>query len=191
MYYASGLADAHGTVSRGRSPSLHKAIKDDPLNARAWAVLGRTLVLQGDQAAAHTALERSLEISPAANLCTHGARDQLPARRTSRRGAEDLAAVHGEVFRLYGAALAHYDLKHPPEADQALNTLIAKYGTTAAFQIAEVYAWRGDKLRAMFWLERAHAQKDAGYTFIKVDPLLRNLHDDPHYHSMLVVAKLN
>lgn len=35
------------------------------------------------------------------------------------------------------------------------------------------------------------SNKDAGYRYIKVDPLLRSLHDDPHYHSMLAGAKVN
>ena len=170
---------------------LRKATQADPLNARAWAFLGRALMFQGDCSAAHVALERSLEISPQQTYAHSG---QAICYLLEKRPAEALKVSQlstGEAFRLWGAALAQYDLGHQPEAQQQLDKLIAKYGTTAAYQVAQIYAWRDDKLRATFWLERAHVQKDAGYPFVKVDPMLRNLKGDPHYSSMLAVAKLN
>ena len=115
----------------------------------------------------------------------------LLARRAAVRGIEISQQSPLEAFRLSGAALAQHDLGHHPEAQQQLDALIAKSGTTAAYQIAEIYAWRGDKARALFWLERAHVQKDGGYPYIKVDPLLRTLKGDPHYEAMLAVAKLH
>ncbi len=169
---------------------LRKATQSDPLNARSWAFLGRAYYFHGDFNAAHAALERSLEISPKQ---TYAPNVLAQCYLTEGRPAESLAVSQRSIdktFRLTGAALAQYDLGHRSEAKQQLDALIAKYGTTAAYQIAQIYARQGDRVRATFWLERAHVQKDAGYTNIKVDPLLRNLHDDPHYHSMLAVAKL-
>jgi Tfp pilus assembly protein PilF len=169
---------------------LRKATQADPLNARGWAFLGRAFYFKGEFSAAHTALERSLEISPQQ---TYAPNILAACYLLEGRPAEALEISQrsvGEAFRLTGGALAHYDLGHHSEAQQQLDALIAKYGTIAAYQIAQIYARRDDKLRATFWLERAHAQKDAGFPYIKVDPLLRNLHDDRHYRSMLAVAKL-
>ena len=188
-YYGAALLTPIGQLPEAIAV-LRKATQADPLNARAWAFLGSAFYFHGDFGGAHTALERSLEISPQQ---TYAPSTLAQCYLIEGRPAEALKISQqsiGEAFRLSGAALAQYDLGHQPEAQQQLNTLIAKYGTTAAYQIAQIYAWRDDKLRATFWLERAHVQKDAGYPYIKVDPLLRNLHDDPHYHSMLAVAKL-
>ena len=51
--------------------------------------------------------------------------------------------------------------------------LLIKRGASArAFQVAEVYAWRGENGRAFEWLERAYRQHDAGLTFVTFDRIL-------------------
>jgi TolB-like protein/cytochrome c-type biogenesis protein CcmH/NrfG len=168
-----------------------RATKADPLNARAWTSLAMSLYFNGDLTGARAAAERSLEISPqqayAPNtLAQMAVLDGRPADALKISQQSTF-----EAFRLCGAAMAQFDLGHHAEAQQQLNLLIQKYATTAAFQIAQVYARRGDQQRAVFWLERAHTQQDGGYVFIKVDPMLRTLHDNPHYRAMLSLAKLN
>jgi hypothetical protein len=88
-----------------------------------------------------------------------------------------------------GAALAHHDLGHARESQQALETLLAKYSHSGAYQIAMIYAWRGDKDRAFEWLDRAYAQSDGGLTLLKTDPATRGLRGDPRYAALL--RKLN
>jgi tetratricopeptide (TPR) repeat protein len=93
-----------------------------------------------------------------------------------------------ELFRLQGAALAEHDLGHLRAARQALDEAIAKNADDGAYQIAQIYAWWGDKDQAFQWLERAYAQHDAGLTLVKVDPLVRALRTDPRY--TVLVRKL-
>ena len=90
-----------------------------------------------------------------------------------------------EVFRRQGAALAEHDLGKLKEAQQRLDELVVKDADGAAFQIAEVYAWWGDKDKAFQWLDRAYAQHDGGLAIVKVDPLLRSLRSDPRYKAFL------
>jgi len=59
--------------------------------------------------------------------------------------------------------------------------LIAKYAHDAPCQIAEVYAWRGEKDKAFAWLQRAYTEHDGGLSDIKVDPLLVSLRSDPRF----------
>jgi serine/threonine-protein kinase len=68
--------------------------------------------------------------------------------------------------------------------------MVAKYAGDGAFQIAEVYAWRGEKNSAFEWLERAYAQRDGGLADIKIDPLLDSLRGDPRYKALLRTMKL-
>jgi hypothetical protein len=75
-------------------------------------------------------------------------------------------------------ALAYFALGQKSESDRALAELISTYKQTAAFQIAEVYASRGDVGAAFTWLERAYSQRDGGLTCVKGDPLLASLKDD-------------
>ena len=59
-----------------------------------------------------------------------------------------------------------------------------------AFQIAEVYAFRGETDQAFAWLERAHAQRDGGLPQLKGDPMLKNLEADPRYKAFLKKMRL-
>ncbi len=68
--------------------------------------------------------------------------------------------------------------------------LIAKYQAESAFQIAEVCAFRGERDQAFHWLERAYSERDPGLTFLKGDPLLRNLEGDPRYPAFLKKMRL-
>jgi hypothetical protein len=67
--------------------------------------------------------------------------------------------------------------------------LVSPFGSPLGYQIAEAYAWRGDKDRAFEWLEKAHAQHDGGLAFVKVDPILRSPGGDPRHTALL--HKLN
>jgi hypothetical protein len=80
-------------------------------------------------------------------------------------------------------------LRRKKEADAALSELIAKYHASAAYQIAEVYAFRRQPDEAFKWLVRAYVQRDDDLIVTKVDPLLKNLHNDPRYVAFL--KKLN
>src|SRR5205085_12690730 len=87
--------------------------------------------------------------------------------------------------RLLTVSCARWGQKRNAESDAALADLIAKFGDTAAYQIAEVYAYRNDKDHAFEWLERARRQHDAGLAGLRADTLLPNLHDGPRWNAFL------
>jgi tetratricopeptide (TPR) repeat protein len=94
------------------------------------------------------------------------------------------------IWRLYGQALTYHALGRKKESDAALTELIAKFQADWAFQIAEVYAFRGETDRGFDWLERAYAQRDAGLATVKGDPLLKNVERDPRYAAFLKKMRL-
>jgi hypothetical protein len=71
-----------------------------------------------------------------------------------------------------------------------VESLIAKYSAGAAFQIAQVYAYRGESDKSFEWLERAYQQRDSGLPEIKNDPLFKNLRHDPRYNELLKKLRL-
>jgi len=81
--------------------------------------------------------------------------------------------------------MAEHSLGHARESQRALAQLIAQHATEAAFQIAEIYAWRGEADKAFEWLERAYQQRDGGLSDIKTDPPLAGLRNDPRYQAFL------
>jgi hypothetical protein len=98
--------------------------------------------------------------------------------------AEALATfrkIDDAAFRLAGGAMSEHSLRHAKESQQAFDELRANYAQEAAEQIAEVYAWRGEKDQAFQWLERAYQQRDGGLATIKYDPLLASLRGDARF----------
>ena len=90
------------------------------------------------------------------------------------------------LWRMAGMALAYHDLGKDAESRAALDELVRTQGHGAAFQIAEVHAWRGEPDQAMAWLERAFEARDSGLALeVKGDPLLRSVRQDPRYASLL------
>ena len=94
-----------------------------------------------------------------------------------------------DSLRRFGVALAAHDLGRADEAQRALDSMIARYADAAAFQIAIVYAARGEKDQAFLWLERAYRQHDGGLSILKVAPGVDNLRGDRRYKALL--KKLN
>ena len=81
--------------------------------------------------------------------------------------------------------MARWSQKRVPEADAALARLVEGSADTAAYQIAEVHAYRGEKDRAFEWLERARQQRDPGLGGLRSDPLLANLQKDPRWNPFV------
>ncbi len=181
-------------MTLGRVPEAiaagKKAIKLDPLKSSPWGNLAHYLTFTRDFPAAHEAIRRALEISPedpfelnvlgVLQLVEGNVQDALATFRRSGL----------EIGRLYGIAMAAYTLKEPKASQQALDELIAKHAADAAYQIADVYAWRGEKAPAFEWLERSYAQQEGGLTTIKFDPLVDSLRGDPRYKALLRKLKL-
>jgi len=84
-----------------------------------------------------------------------------------------------------GRAMAEHSLGNAPASQRELDATIAGFSRNAAYQIAEVYAWRGEPDKAFEWLERAYVQNDGGLTCIKADPLMKPLQSDPRFAAFL------
>ena len=90
------------------------------------------------------------------------------------------------IRRWPGLALVHHALHQESESDAALAEAKRRFGHLMAYQIAEVYAYRGDTDAAFEWLDRAYRQKDAGLAyFLATDPLLKQVAGDPRYPDLL------
>jgi TolB-like protein/DNA-binding winged helix-turn-helix (wHTH) protein/Tfp pilus assembly protein PilF len=167
-----------------------RALELDPLNGRAYMGLVLHLYYSGrlDDAAeaAKKALDLNLDVPTLHTLLAW-------VYLAQSRPQEALAEASRETdpgYRQQGLALAYYALGRKKESDAALRQLIAAFQSVGAFQIAEVYAFRGEADRVFEWLERAYAQHDSGFSIMKGDPLLANLGRDPRYAAFLKKMRL-
>jgi TolB-like protein/Tfp pilus assembly protein PilF len=95
-----------------------------------------------------------------------------------------------ENYRLRGLAMIYSALGRRTESNAALNSLTEKFASRDAYGIAEAHAYRGEVDDAFRWLDRAYRGHDFGMLGLKTDPLLRNLHGDPRFQTLLSRMKL-
>ena len=88
-------------------------------------------------------------------------------------------------FRTFELALAHYIRGDRAAADAALAELVATGRDGLAYQIAQVYAVRGETDKAFEWLQIAFDNHDGGMLGLAVDPVLRGLRGDPRFKALL------
>jgi TolB-like protein len=182
--YASNLAAFQGRLTDAIAMQT-RATQLDPLVPAVWETLGDYLLDADRLPEARAALARSLEIDPEFSLSqTNLARLEMHEGRLDQALAQT-REIHDRAWQLYAIALVQYSLNHPQESQQALDEIIRTEAGDEAYQIAEIYAWRGEKDQAFTWLDRAYAQHDGGLTAVKVDRLLESLRTDPRYPAFL------
>jgi serine/threonine protein kinase len=170
--------------------AMNKAIELDPLSSYAWANAGLFLTESRDYPAARRALERAVAITPS-NDSFHfalGQLDMLQGRLTD--ALAEFQRQGGDGARRMGDAMIEHANGHEKQSQQALKDLIARHANDMAYQVADVYAWRGEKDKAFEWLERAYQQRDSGLNGIAYDPLLAGLQGDPRYGALLKKLEL-
>ena len=84
-----------------------------------------------------------------------------------------------ERYQRFELALAHYARGDRPAADESLAELIARDRDVMAYQIAEVYAWRGEKDKAFEWLQVSLDNHDTGSLSLMIDPFSARLASRP------------
>jgi TolB-like protein/Tfp pilus assembly protein PilF len=161
-----------------------KALELDPLSADTWFRRSIQLNAAGRLPEARKAAMRALEISPehAFAWFNLGVTSLLESNPKAALAEFRKAS---KARREAGVAMAEHDLGHVKDSQRALDALVAGYASTNAYQVAEVYAWRGERDAAFNWLERAHAQHDGVLVQLKFDPLLAQLHSDPRFAAMV------
>jgi TolB-like protein/DNA-binding winged helix-turn-helix (wHTH) protein/Flp pilus assembly protein TadD len=161
------------------------AVVQDPLRANFQLALGYELFNQGRYDEALAALQEAEESNPQVSglhvtrgkiLFSQGRKEEALAEMEKEREDGD---------RWTGEALAYYALGRTQESDKALNQLIATYQNDSAFQIGEIYAYRGETDKAFAWLDRAYKQRDPGTPEMIASPLMKSLLQDPRRAELL------
>jgi TolB-like protein len=157
----------------------------DPLTATIFQNVGQLYLREGRYPQAEDSARRVLQIS---STYVGGHVDLGRALVAAGKGNEALIEMQSETLealRLGGLALVFEALHRKPDAQAALNRLVASHAADSAFAIAEAYAYGGHPDQALEWLDRAYAQKDIQLWGIKGDPFLAALRGDQRYRTFL------
>ena len=176
-----------GRLDEAERQARH-AVELDPLSVIAQGNLARVLLFAGKLDEADAAARKAAELQPT-SASSHRWQVVAAVLRGDRETALREAQLEpDEGYRRFELALAQYVRGDRQAADAALADLIANGRDNLAYQIAEVYAVRGEKDKAFEWLQIALDNHDTGMLSLLVDPLLHSLHSDPRYKNLL--AKL-
>jgi serine/threonine-protein kinase len=164
------------------------AVELDPLSVIAQGNLARVLLFAGKLDEADAAARKAAELQPA-SASSHRWQVVIAVLRGDGETALREAQLEpDDGYRRFELALAQQVRGDRQAADATLADLIANGRDQLAYQIAEVYAVRGETDKAFEWLQIAFDEHDTGTLTLLVDPLLRGLRDDPRYNKLL--AKL-
>jgi TolB-like protein len=162
-----------------------QAIELDPLAYLARANLARILLAEERLDEADAAARTAAELQPT-SAASHRWQVVVAIQRGDGQAALREAQLEpNEGYRRFELALAHYARGDRAAADAALSEMIARDRDLLAYQIAEVYGWRGETDKAFEWLQIAFDNHDTGTLSLLIDPLMRGLHGDVRYKPML------
>jgi TolB-like protein/Flp pilus assembly protein TadD len=82
-------------------------------------------------------------------------------------------------------AVIYNKLGRHAEAEAVLSKMKAEDGDTSAYQYATIYAQWGDKVKALEWLETAWRLRDPGLVYLKTDPLMDPLRQEPRFQAVM------
>jgi TolB-like protein/Flp pilus assembly protein TadD len=167
-----------------------QAVSRDPVNPAMRIALGFALESIGRYDEAVTQFRRVVELSPTTAWGHAGVGMMLLRQDRFDDAMREAEHESNEWSRLTVQAQALWALNRKSDADSALARVIDASADTAAYQIAEIYAYRRENDRAFEWLERALHQHDPGIAWTRPDLSLARLHDDPRWPMFLEKAGL-
>lgn len=183
LYFATGRWDE-------AIKYMKVCIELEPLKPLYHLNLGNILSHAGRIEEAKLYLDKALEINPQFQRA-----HLYLGRNYLLKGKADLALAEMqqenlEVFRNFGLALTYHTLGKTKEADEQLKNFTDKFQNEWSYLLAELYAYRGEKSKALQWLENAYQKHDGWLVFLKGDPLMKNLRGDPRYNTFLTKMNL-
>ena len=167
-----------------------KSLTFDPIKPSTYFNFGQLLYHTNHLEEAVTSYKKALELNP-----------QFPRAHIFLgkvyllQGKPELAMTEmtqeaDEAWRSFGLILTYNALDRKKEADKLLNDFLIKFPKGEMYQIAEVYAVLGNKDKAFEYLEESYVAREARITYLKGDPLLKNLESDPRYTALLKKMRL-
>ncbi|MFL6500408.1 MAG: protein kinase domain-containing protein [Candidatus Udaeobacter sp.] len=159
-------------------------VRRDPVNVIALNTLGVAQQCTRQFDAAIASFRSVLSLSPGGgahyNIC-----EVMLLKGDAPAALAEIEQEKREVWRLIGLAMAYHALGRKTESDAALATLLAKNEEWAPYNIAYIYAFRGDADKAFEWLDKAVRYQDPGLINIAAENLFDKIHSDVRWLPFL------
>jgi tetratricopeptide (TPR) repeat protein len=160
-------------------------VRRDPVNVTALYNLGNAQLLMGQFDAAIASFRSVLSLSPGYAGAQYFICEAMLLKGDAPAALTEIEQEKVEVLRLIGLSMVYHALGRKTESDAALGNLIAKFEKDWSYNIAFVYAFRGEADKAFDWLDKAAQNQDPGFSEIVSENLFDNIHSDPRWLPFL------
>ena len=130
-------------------------VRRDPVNATALSNLGYHQRMAGRLDAAIASFRTRAEPEPGLWRRALQLGVALLLKGDAQGALAEIEQETSEVWKMIGLPMAYHALGRKADSDAALAALIAKYEKDAPYNIAYVYAYRGEADQAFAWLDKA------------------------------------
>jgi len=168
------------------SVALQEAIlRRDPVNVSSLFNLGYAQRCAGRYEAAIASFRTALNLSPGLGAAHAQLGAALLLEGNAPAALAEIEQETSEAWRRIFLPMAYHALGRAADSDAALAALIAAFGKDAAYNIAYVYAFRGEADKAFEWLETELEYSGPGMAEIVSENLFDAIHSDPRWLPFL------
>ena len=160
-------------------------VRRDPVNVTALFNLGLGQRMAGRLDAAIASFRTVLSLAPGRGGAHSHLGIAVMLKGDAQGALAEIEQETSEALKMVGLPMAYHALGRKADSDAALAALIAKYEKDAPYNIAYVYAYRGEADKAFAWLDKAVEYGDPGLGEIVMENLFDNIHGEPRWLSFL------
>jgi tetratricopeptide (TPR) repeat protein len=160
-------------------------VHHDPVDVTALFNLAGMQRIAGRLDAAIASFRTVLSLSPGNGVAHYGLGVALLLKGDAQGALAEIEQETSDSWRMYGMSMALHALGRKADSDAALAALIAKYEKDGPYNIAYVYAFRGEADKAFAWLDKAVEYGDPGISGIATENLFDNIRKDPRWLPFL------
>jgi TolB-like protein/Tfp pilus assembly protein PilF len=160
-------------------------VRRDPVNVAALFNLGLYQKYAGRLDAAIATYHTVLSLAPGRGNAHAQISNALLLKGDAPGALAEIEQETSEVTKMIGLPMAYHALGRKADSDAALAALIAKWEKDWSYNIAYVYACRGEADKAFAWLDKAVEYNDPGIGEIVTENLFDKIHADPRWLAFL------
>jgi tetratricopeptide (TPR) repeat protein len=156
-------------------------VRRDPVNVTALFNLGIYQRMAGRLDAAIATYHTVLSLAPGRGNAHAKFGVALLLKGDAQGALAEIEQETSENWKMIGLPMAYHALGRKADSDAALTALIAKLEKDSPYNIAYVYAFRGEADQAFAWLDKAVEFGDGGLAEIVTENLFDKTHADPRW----------
>jgi TolB-like protein/Flp pilus assembly protein TadD len=160
-------------------------VRRDPVNVAALLTSANCQRYAGRLDAAIASYRTALSLAPGRGEAHADLGSALLLKGDAQSALAEIEQDTSEVWKMMGLPMAYYALGRKADSDAALAALIVKWEKDSAYNIAYVYAFRGEADKAFEWLDKAIEYGDPGLADIVAETLFDKIHADLRWQAFL------